>query len=101
LLLLRTRFYVDPHPRAASAWCGLISAAATAALMTLSAPRYAGLVVVLTVAMAAWCRFKRGTTTPVWSRAVDTLEYVLLAAVVPLACWVIGIYDVVRTLSVG
>jgi hypothetical protein len=58
-------------------------------------------VVVLTVALAAWCRFTRETTTPVWSRALDIVEYVLLAAAVPLACWVAGIYDVVRSLSVG
>lgn len=103
LLVLRARFYVDPCPRAASAWCGLISATAMAALATASAPRYAGpvVVVVLTVALAAWCRFTRETTTPVWSRALDIVEYVLLAAAVPLACWVAGIYDVVRSLSVG
>ncbi|MGK2903744.1 MAG: type VII secretion integral membrane protein EccD [Mycobacterium sp.] len=101
LLVLRARFYVDPCPRAASAWCGLISATAMAALATASAPRYAGPVVVVVVALAAWCRFTRETTTPVWSRALDIVEYVLLAAAVPLACWVAGIYDVVRSLSVG
>lgn len=101
LLLLRTRFYVDPCPRAAAGWCGLIGATAAAALAIVSAPRYAGVVVVLGLALAAWFRSRRQATTPVWSRAVDVLEYGLLAAVVPLACWVIGIYELVRTLSVG
>lgn len=101
LLLLRSRLYVDACPHAASACSGLISAAAAATLATASAPRYAGMVVVLTVALAARSRFKRQTSTPVWSRAVDLAEYGLLAAVVPLAFWVAGIYEVVRSLSAG
>ena len=38
-------------------------------------------------------------SNPVVRHAVQLLEYVALAAVVPLAVWVTGVYGVVRDLS--
>ena len=101
LLLLRTRFYADPRCRTALGWCGLSSVAAVVALATVSAPRYAGPVVVLAVALAGWCRAGRDRHTSSWARASDVAEYILLAAVVPLACWAADVYGMVRSLSVG
>ncbi|MDO0972641.1 type VII secretion integral membrane protein EccD [Mycolicibacterium frederiksbergense] len=101
LLLLRTRCYADRRCRTALGWCGLICAATAVALATVSAPRYAGPAVVLTVALAAWCRAGRGTRAASWARGADVAEYILLAGVVPLACWVAGVYEVVRSMSVG
>ena len=36
------------------------------------------------------------TVSPVVRRAVEVVEYLALAAVVPLACWVVGLYGLVR-----
>ena len=100
LLLLRIRFYADPRCRTALGWCGLVAASAALALATVSAPRYAGPVVVLTVALAAWSGARRGERV-LWVRGADTAECVLLAAVVPLAGWVCGLYELVRSSSIG
>ncbi|WP_395308109.1 type VII secretion integral membrane protein EccD [Mycobacterium sp. AMU20-3851] len=99
LLLLRVRFYADPACRSAAGWCGLLGAAATVALATVSVPRYGGPAAVL--ALAGWCYAGRAARAPSWSRTVDIAEYLLMAAVVPLACWVAGLYQVVRSLSLG
>lgn len=101
LLVLRARLYADARCRRVPGWCGLAGAAAAAALATLSAPRYAGSAAMLAVALAAWSGAGQGGRGPAWSRAVDVLEYLLIAAVVPLACWVAGLYEVVRSMSVG
>lgn len=101
LLLLRTRCYADPRCRNALGWCGLICATAAVALATVSAPRYAGPAVVLTVALAGWCRAGQGKRASSWARGGDVAEYILLAAVVPLACWVADVYELVRSMSVG
>lgn len=101
LLLCRTRLHADARCRAALGWCGLISATAAVALVTVSAPRYAGPAVVLAVALAGWCRARQGRRAAAWARGGDVAEYILLAAVVPLACWVADLYELVRSLSVG
>lgn len=101
VLFLRARLYADPVCRATVNRCGLVSTVMVAALGTVSAPRYAGVVVILAVALTAWCRIKWAAATPVWSRIVDIIEYLLLAAVVPLACWAAGLYELVRSSSLG
>ena len=101
LLLLRSRLYADPRCRAALGWCGLLSAATAVALATVSVPRYAGPAVVLGVALAGWCRAGQGGRDSSWARGGDVAEYMLLATVVPLACWVCGGYELARSLSIG
>jgi type VII secretion integral membrane protein EccD len=100
LLLLRIRFHADPRCRTALGWCGLVAASAALALATVSAPRYAGPVVVLTVALVAWSGTRHGERV-LWVRGADIAECVLLAAVVPLAGWVCGLYELVRSSSIG
>jgi hypothetical protein len=39
------------------------------------------------------------TLSPVARRGIDLLEYLALVAIVPLACWVSGLYGAVRGLS--
>lgn len=101
LLLLRSRFYADRRCRVALVWCGLISAATAAAVVTASVPRYAGPAVVLAVALAAWYRTGRIGRARHWARGGDIAEYLLLASVIPLACWAAGVYEAVRSLSLG
>jgi hypothetical protein len=39
------------------------------------------------------------TVNPVVRRAVEVTEYLALATVVPLACWVGGLYGLIRGVS--
>jgi hypothetical protein len=39
------------------------------------------------------------TVNPLARRTVEVLEYLALAAVVPLACWVGGLYGLIRGVS--
>jgi type VII secretion integral membrane protein EccD len=39
--------------------------------------------------------------SPVGRRSVELLEYLALAAIVPLACWICGLYSVVRGLNLS
>jgi type VII secretion integral membrane protein EccD len=61
--------------------------------------------IVATTAMLAFAALCLGFTTaavrlsPVARRGIDLLEYLALAAIVPLACWVCGLYGAVRGLS--
>lgn len=100
LLLLRMRLHADPRCRAGLGWCGLLAATATVALAAVSAPRYAGPAVVLILASAAWCRTRHGVR-PGWTRGADIAEYAALGSVVPLAGWVCGLYELVRSSSLG
>lgn len=101
LLALRSRFHPDPPGRAATGWGGLISTAAAVALAADSAPLHTGPVVVSAFCVAVLLRTGPGERGPFWARCLDITEYVLMATVVPLACWVGGLYGLVRTLSVG
>lgn len=101
LLLLRVRLYADPRCRAAAGWCGLLGATVSFALLCVSVPQHAGWLGVATVAVTGWCYGKRSTASPTLARGVDIMEYVLLAAVVPVACWVSGGYELIRSLSIA
>ncbi|MGW0161533.1 type VII secretion integral membrane protein EccD [Mycobacterium sp. NPDC003323] len=99
ILLLRMRLHVDPRCRGALGWCGLAGVAATLVPVLESAPRHAGWLAVAVFAAAVWCHVRGSATDPVLARTIEIVEYGLLAAVVPLACWVGGGYDVVRSAS--
>lgn len=100
LLLARIRSHADPRCRAALGWCGLTAATAAVALATVAAPRYAGPATVLLVASTAWAGTRRSPRAGA-TRGADIGEYVALAAVVPLAGWVGGLYELVRSSSLG
>ena len=71
------------------------------ALTVVAIPRqanWAGVVAVIAGVGALRVGFG-ATVSPVARRGVDLLEYLVVAAVVPLACWVVGLYGVFRGLS--
>ena len=94
VLLLRARTYADPVRRISLVASGLTSAVGGLAL-TFDA--YPGLVgwccgALVAVGLAAEACPPAGDAL---SRLADRAEYVALAAVVPLACWAGGAYDLV------
>nr|AJK77316.1 type VII secretion protein [Mycobacterium avium subsp. paratuberculosis] len=53
------------------------------------------------VAAALYLGCAARTCSPVLSRAADLLEWLALAALVPLTCWIAGLYGTVRGLTLG
>lgn len=83
---------------------GLVSITAVFALAAMSAPRHITWVVLIaiTVGAGALCLTRGGfgsRLSPFARRGIDVVDYVALAAVVPLACWVGGLFGFVRGLS--
>ncbi|WP_160145508.1 type VII secretion integral membrane protein EccD [Arthrobacter sp. SLBN-53] len=97
VLSLRVRSYADPLCRRAAGWSGSVCAAAGFILLAISVPTHAGWSMVAAFAVAAWHRDRRASGNPVLNRVADTIECVASAAVIPLACWVGGVFDLVRS----
>jgi hypothetical protein len=57
------------------------------------------LVVVAAVAMGYGLAMAGKRVSPVWSRALDLVEVLLIVAVVPLAMWVCGLYGWIRAIK--
>lgn len=101
VMVLRARTHIDMRRRVALVVCGLTAMAAGAALTVVSAPGQANWISVLATAIGVSMPAGAfgATVSPLARRAVEALEYVALATVVPLACWVGGLYGLVRGLS--
>jgi type VII secretion integral membrane protein EccD len=93
-LLLQARSYVDPVRRIALGAAGFTSGV-TCLGVALSAHReYVGVAggVLVAIALVVVRRPRAGAF---WSRLVDKFQYAALAAVVPAAAWVGGVYHLV------
>ena len=95
VLLLRARTHVDSSRRVALVISGLLSATAAFAVVVAAAPDRASWVAACVLAVGLGT-LRRSTLTPVATRAVDLLDYAAVAAIVPLACWVGGLYQLTR-----
>jgi type VII secretion integral membrane protein EccD len=97
-LLLRVRTHVEPARRIILATAGLFLAAMCFVVSAVSAPAYSDWVSIVAAAAAAsvLCSSWDLSVHPFARRAVDIAEYLVLAAVVPAAFWVGGIYGRVR-----
>ncbi|HEV7421265.1 MAG TPA: type VII secretion integral membrane protein EccD [Mycobacterium sp.] len=95
VLLLRIRTHLDTTCRWALAVGGMISASAAFTTIVVASPDQAGwmnaVIVAIGLALLRPPRLKAGAL-----RALERLEYAALVAVVPLACWVCGVYAMVR-----
>jgi type VII secretion integral membrane protein EccD len=83
---------------------GLVSTTAALVLTALSAPQHRILVSLIAVAFGfggLWSvRADLGSSlSPLAHRGLDVVDYLAIAAVVPLACWVAGVFGFVRGLS--
>ncbi len=95
VLLLRVRTHVDVVRRAALMACGLAATSAGVMIAADASPANATWWAGALVAAALASVHGRGFGVVV-TRAVDVAEYVALALVIPLACWMCGVYEVAR-----
>jgi type VII secretion integral membrane protein EccD len=101
VMALRARTHRDMWRRTALVVGGLAAVTAGVGLVVISAPAHANWVClpVTAIALSMMGGVFGVTVNPLARRAVDLLEYLALAAVIPLACWVAGLYGLIRGLS--
>jgi type VII secretion integral membrane protein EccD len=100
-LLLRARTHSAIQRRIVLTAGGMVSIAAGFAVVVVSTPAQAHWMTVVAAAAGAGalCWLFGMTVNPVVRRVIKLLEYLALTAVIPLACWVVGLYELVRGLS--
>jgi type VII secretion integral membrane protein EccD len=101
VLLLRARTHIDPSRRIGLAAAAVCTATASFAAAAASFPTHAYVISALAAAAgaAALGFLLRPTVSPVVTRIVEVVEYLAIAAVVPIACWVGGIYGLAREVN--
>jgi hypothetical protein len=94
-VLLRARSYVDQPRRLSAMAGGLVCLTATFVIMVCASPSHAWLpgAVVVAVGLAVARPREAG---PGVIRMGEVLEYIALASVLPLGCWVGGVYELIR-----
>jgi type VII secretion integral membrane protein EccD len=95
-LMLRARVHTDRVRARALIAAGTL---AFSSLFMVTPWSYLWAIVPVAVTLSVFA--STGPCSPPLRRAVEVLEYATLAAVVPLACWVCGLYDAVRGLSLA
>ncbi|MCZ8379053.1 type VII secretion integral membrane protein EccD [Mycobacterium sp. CPCC 205372] len=97
-LLLRSRSHADGWCRTALTVCGMGCLTAAFAGVSVAMTSQAFWIAVSTVVAGsvALSPAARSAAGPVAARAVDALEYIALTTVVPLACWIAGVFAAVR-----
>lgn len=95
VLLLRARTYVDAARRVFLAAGGLVGGVVCFGVGVHARPEYLGWssAALLTIGVGVAWRPRVGDAV---SRLADRFEYVALAAMVPAACWVSGVYTLVQ-----
>ncbi|OMC00092.1 type VII secretion integral membrane protein EccD [Mycobacterium sp. NS-7484] len=96
VLLLRTRTYASGRCRIGSMVTGFCSLTAAFLLVVAWAPEYGGWAGVIAVGAGLAGLWPVRFESPLTARLADAAEYGALAAIVPLACWLGGAFDVVR-----
>lgn len=104
LLILRGRTHVDARRRMTLGAAGLCAVTA-AFVVTVSAEPghgnwFCAALAATGVAIARWGTRSEGSN-PIVGQMLQTIEYLALAAAVPLAVWVAGGYGLVRAVSLG
>ncbi|MUL81353.1 MULTISPECIES: type VII secretion integral membrane protein EccD [unclassified Mycolicibacterium] len=98
-LLLRSRTYASGRCRTASIICGFFSLTAAFVLVVAWVPGHGSWTGMLAVGAGISMLWPVTVQNPMAARIADALEYGALAAVVPLACWIAGAFDLVRGLG--
>lgn len=101
LLLTRVRTHVDAPRRIALAATGIVSTATALTVVAGTFPDVIGWVSVGLTAGLGTAVLLVNRSGPTALRAVDALDYLCAALLVPLACWVIGLYAVARNWVFG
>ncbi len=92
-LVLRSRSYASGSCRTALSITGCLGLAATFALLVMWLPQHGDWLGLLAVAVGLALLWPTSAARPAAMRMADCLEYIALAAIVPLACWLAGIFD--------
>jgi type VII secretion integral membrane protein EccD len=98
-LLLRARTYVDPSRRIALITGGLASIGAGVVFLCSTRQDFAGPVAAILIAVGLVAT-RRPTIGAALARMLDRLECAVLAAVVPVSCWVAGTHELLEGLHV-
>ena len=100
-LMLQARTHIAPVRRGALAVSGSLCMTTAFTAAVLAVPQAAGWLSVsaAVAALGGLAPLLSPTVGPVAHRAADLPEYAALAAVIPLACWVGGVYGLVRDLA--
>lgn len=105
VLMLRSRSHTDLAQTVTLVIGGIVSLTAAFVAVSAAAPQLADWLCALAGIAAAAALFlgfaaSSAAFTPIARRSVELIECLSLAAVLPLACWVCGLYGVVRGLPV-
>ena len=84
--------------------CGLVITATTFGVVALSTPQHGAWVAAVTATLAAAAIYlgfvaPAISLSPVIRRSVEVLECLALVAMVPMTCWICGVYSAVRGLN--
>ena len=104
VLLLRARSHSDVARSVPLVLAGTVTLSATFVIAAVAYPSrtpYLAAASMMLAAAALCLGFITRTMTfsPIGRRSVDLLEYLALAVVVPLACWICGVYSTVRGMN--
>jgi type VII secretion integral membrane protein EccD len=101
VMVLRARTHIDMWRRTALIVGGTAAIATSVGVAVVSAPAQANWACLLATAVgiSMFGGVFGATINPVARRTIEMFEYVALAAVVPLACWVGGLYGLIRGVS--
>jgi hypothetical protein len=101
VMVLRARTHIDMCRRTALIVGGTTALAAGASLVVVSTPGQANWICLIAIAIGVSMLGGElgATVNPLVRRTVEVSEYFALAAVVPLACWVGGLYGLIRGVS--
>ena len=104
LLLLRSRSH-DPRKTLVFVIAGTLSIATTFVAVAVRMPQHGPWIAASTAALAATAIYLGFAApavplSPVVRRGVESLEHAALVAMVPLTCWVCGLYGAARGLTV-
>lgn len=104
-LLLRARLFAAPQQRLPLLVAGLVGVIWLGIDASSKAPAGTGplaalgvLIVVAVIVLAAGLRFGSSPPSPYLGRAADILDVVAIMALIPLACWVLGVFGAVQDL---
>lgn len=102
-LLLRTRTHIGTARRTALGVCGFGSLAAGFAVLVVAMPGHAHWLGALVAVAGAGFLIPILQIAPglVACRTIELAEYAVLAAVIPLGCWIAGVFGLVRGLALA
>jgi type VII secretion integral membrane protein EccD len=106
VLLLRSRAHHDLARSVPLIVSGIVTLSVTLVIAAATYPQHAvqvaaGLTLLAAAALCLAFMTDAITFSPITRRSVELLEYLALAVIVPLACWICGLYGAARGLNLA